>query len=167
MSKLTTGNGWHRLPCGYDLELRHGIPVNVSRADATPEIPAAALSEEVTAQTGLRVSLEEWLPGEAGGERQAGIRVDSGEFTEVLHRLALSAAALFFDRYHKPVDHEDVDWDTLEFANDFRRALDYCGLNWGDVDREASTARYLKTMHAETRRLAADTESPLVEPESD
>jgi len=167
MTKLTAGNGWHHLPCGCDLELRHGIPVRVSSAGATPDRPAAVLSEEVAAQTGLRVNLEEWLPGEAAGERQARIRVDGGEFREVLHRLALSAAALFFDRYHKPVDHEDVDWDTLEFANDFRRALDYCGLDWGDVDRKACMARYLKTMHAETRRLAADTESPLVEPEGD
>ena len=167
MTKLTAGNGWHRLPCGCDLELRHGIPVRLSNAGGAPEIPSADLSGEVAALTGLHVSLEEWLPGEDAGEVQARIRVDGGELTEVLHRLALSAAALFYDRYHKPVDREDVDWDTLEFANDFRRALDYCGLDWGDVDRDACMARYLKTMHTETRRLAAETESPPVEPEAD
>jgi hypothetical protein len=85
----------------------------------------------------------------------------------VLNRLALSAAVLFFDRYHKPVDSDDVDWDSLEYASDFRRALQYCGLDRDDVDRDACKADYLETMHIETRRLAATAESPRVEPETD
>ena len=167
MTTLTASNGWKRLPCGCDLELRHGIPVRVSRADDTPEIPADILSAEVAAYTGLQVRLEEWQPGEDSGEFQARTRVSDKQFTEVLNKLALSAAALFFDRYHKPVSRDDVDWDTLEFANDFRRALDYCGLDWGDVDRDKCKAGYLETMHTETRRLAAAAASPPVEPEGD
>jgi hypothetical protein len=167
MANLTASNGWSRLACGCDLELRHGIPVRLSNKDGAPQIPAATLSGEITALTGLHVSVEEWLPGEGAGEVQARIRVSGEQVTEVLDRLALSAAALFYDRYHKPVDRDDVDWDTLEFANDFRRALDYCGLDWGEVDRDACKATYLTTMHAETRRLAAATESPRVEPEDD
>jgi hypothetical protein len=167
MTKLTASNGWNRLSCGCDLELRHGVPIRLSSKGEAPEIPAATLSGEVTALTGLHVSLEEWLPGEEAGEVQARIRVTGEQLTEVLNRLALSAAALFFDRYHKPVDSDDVDWDTLEFANDFRRALDYCGLDWKEIDRDACKAGYLKTMHTETLRLAAATESPRVEPESD
>ena len=143
------------------------MPVRLSSTREVAEIPAATLSGEITTLTGLQVRLGEWLPGEDAGEVQARIRVNGEQLGEVLNRLALSAAELFFDRYHKPVDQDDVDWDTLEFANDFRRALDYCGLDWKEVDRNACKAGYLKTMHAETRRLAAATESPRVEPESD
>jgi hypothetical protein len=167
MTKLTRSNGWERLPSGCDLELRHGIPVRLSCTNGVPAIPAIDLSAEVSALTGLHVSLEEWLPGEAAGEVQAITRVNGEQLTEVLNRLALSAAALFFDRYHKPVDRDDVDWDALEFANDFRRALEYCGLDWNDVERDTCKAHYLETMHAETRRLADATESPRVEPETD
>jgi hypothetical protein len=166
MTNLTASNGWERLPCGCDVELRHGIPIRLSCANGVPDIPVTELCDEVSALTGLQVSLEEWLPGEAAGEIQAGTRVSGEQLTEVLNRLAVSAATLFFDRYHKPVDRDDVDWDTLEFANDFRRALEYCGLDWNDVERDTCKAHYLETMHAETRRLAAATESPRVEPES-
>ncbi len=167
MTKRIASNGWERLPCGCDLELRHGIPVRLSCANGVPDVPAADLSGEISALTGLHVSLEEWLPGEAAGEVQAISRVDGEQLREVLDRLAVSAAALFFDRYHKPVDRVDVDWDALEFANDFRRALEYCGLDWDDVERDTCKAHYLETMHVETRRLAAAKESPRVVPETD
>jgi hypothetical protein len=167
MTNLTASNGWKRLPCGCDVELQHGIPVRLSSADGVPGLPEPDLSGEVAAITGLHVSIGEWLPGGNAGEVEAKTRVTGEQFSEVLNRLALSAATIFFDRYHKPVAKDDVDWDTLEYANDFRRALDYCGLDWEDVDRDASRASYLKTMHAETQRLAATAASPLVEPESD
>ena len=167
MTNPTANHGWTRLSCGCDLELRHGIPVRLSSAGGAPDIPAAVLSEEVAALSGLHVSVGEWLPGEAAGEVQAKVLVNSEQFTEVLNRLALSAAVLFYDRYRKPVDREDVDWDTLEYANDFRRALDYCGLDWDEVNRDACKAEYLRTMHTETRRLSEATELPLVEPETD
>ena len=162
-----TANGWKRLPCGCDVELQHGIPVRLSSTGGVPGLPEPALSAEVAAQTGLRVSIGEWLPGETSGEVQAKTLVTGEQLTEVLDRLALSAAELFFDRYHKPVDRDDVDWDTLEFANDFRRALDYCGLDWKDVARDTCKAHYLETMHKETRRLADAGESPRVVPETD
>jgi hypothetical protein len=167
MTNQTASNGWKRLPCGCDVELQHGIPVRLSSAGGVPDLPEPALSAEVAAQTGLRVSIGEWLPGEASGEVQARILVTGEQLREVLDRLALSAAALFFDRYHKPVDRDDVDWDTLEFANDFRRALDYCGLDWKDVARDTCKAHYLETMHKETHRLADAGESPRVVPETD
>jgi hypothetical protein len=167
MTTLPPKHGWERLSCGCDLELRHGIPVRLSYPGKAPDMPEAALSEDVEAHTGLQVSVGEWLPGEEAGELQARVRVNREQFTEVMNRLALSAAALFFDRYHKPIAGEDVDWDTLEFANDYTRALEYCGMDWSDVDRDRCRADYLKTMHAETHRLAAGTESPLVEPEAD
>jgi len=159
--------GWERLPCGCDVELRHGIPVRLSSTGETPGISAADMAGEVAALTGLRVNVGEWLPGDDSGELQAEIHVTGEQFTEVLNRLARSAATIFFDRYRKPVDRDDVDWDTLEYANDFRRALQYCGLDWQEVDREASKATYLEAMHTETRRLASATNPPPVEPELD
>jgi len=167
MTGPTAQNGWERLPGGCDLELRHGIPVRVSRLEKAAEITAAELAGEITALTGLRVRIEDWMPGEDAGELQARVRVDGSQFTTVLENLALSAARVFFDRYHKPIDRDDIDWDTLEYANDFRRALEYCGLDWQEVDREACKAGYLEAMHAETSRLAAAADAPSVEPESD
>jgi hypothetical protein len=79
--------------------------------------------------------------------------------------LALSSAAMFIDRFHKPVDTGDVDWDRLEYLKDFREALDHCGLAWGDIDKDACLDGYLETMHRETQRLAQSTDSPMVEPE--
>jgi len=91
--------------------------------------------------------------------------VSGKDFAEVLRRLALSSAAMFIDRFHKPVDAGDVDWDRLEYLKDFREALDHCGLAWGDIDKDAHLDGYLETMHIETQRLAQSTDSPMVEPE--
>lgn len=167
MAEATVRNGWVHLPCGCDLELRHGVPVRLSCGDDTPDIKATTLSNEVTAMTGLRVSLGEWQPGDEDGELQSRVRVSGEQLAEVLNRLALSSAAIFFDRYHKTPDREDVDWDTLEYANDFRRALEHCGLDWEAVDREACKPGYLEAMHAEIRRLSEALEPPLIEPETD
>jgi hypothetical protein len=72
---------------------------------------------------------------------------------------------MFIDRFHKPVDAGSVDWDRLEYLNDFRAALDHCGLDGDDIDNDAYRDDYVETMHRETRRLAQSTDSPLVEPE--
>ena len=93
--------------------------------------------------------------------------VSSKQLKEVLERLALSSAELFVDRFHKPVDKNDIDWDRLEFLNDFRKALNYCGLVWGDVDKTAYRDDYVETMHRETRRLAQQQDLPMVEPEQE
>jgi hypothetical protein len=79
--------------------------------------------------------------------------------------LALASAALFIDRFHKPVDASAVDWDRLEYLTDFREALDHCGLASDDIDKDAYRDDYLETMHRETQRLAQSTDTPLVEPE--
>lgn len=168
MTVQTARNGWERLPSGYDLELRHGVPVNLSRTETLADLPAADLAGEIADLTGLRVRIEDWTTGENAGEQVARVRVDGEQFSRVLENLAVSAARIFFDRYRKPVDRDDVDWDTLEYAKDFKRALDYCGLDWKDVDREACKAGYLEAMHAETQRLtAADGDTPPIEPETD
>lgn len=165
MTDITTKNGWERLATGFDVEFRHGIPIRVSDNGKELTTPESALIDEITALGGLRTRMGEWQPGEAAGEHEAQLWVSGEQFGAVLGKLALAAATLFIDRYGKPIDKDDVDWDTLEFVTDFRAALDYCGLEWGAVDRDSYRDAYLDTMHRETRRLAASQETPLVEPE--
>jgi hypothetical protein len=165
MVNVTQQNGWERLPSGFDVEFRHGIPVQVSDNGKGLTIPGSILVEEITALGKLHVTLGEWTPGEQGSEQGARVFVSGKDFAEVLRRLALSSAAMFIDRFHKPVDASDVDWDRLEYLRDFRAALDHCGLAWDDIDKDAWRDDYLDTMHRETQRLAQSRDAPRVEPE--
>ena len=113
----------------------------------------------------LHVYLGAWESGERAGEHEACLTVSGREFAEVLRRLAVSSAALFVERYHKPVDESDVDWDRLEYLKDFRTALEFCGLARGDMDMDDCFDDYVEAMHRETRRLVQSGELPLVEPE--
>jgi hypothetical protein len=165
MDEKTIVNGWQRLSNGFDVEFRHAIPTRISDNGNELSLPESTLVGEITALGELRVTLGEWLPGEKPGEHEARLTVSRDQLAEVLRRLALASAAVFVDRYHKTVDRDDIDWDTLEYDNDFRKALDHCGLEWNDVDKEAYRTGFVEAMHQETRRLAAAPEMPLVEPE--
>jgi len=165
MTSTTVQNGWERLPGGFDVEFKHTIPVQVSDNGKGLTIPESVLVEEITALCKLHVRLGEWTTDEQAHEHKARVFVSGKDFAEVLRRLALSSAALFIDRFHKPVGAGDVDWDRLEYLKDFNEALDYCGLAWGEVDKDAYFDDYVETMHHETRRLAQSTDAPLVEPE--
>ena len=79
--------------------------------------------------------------------------------------LARAAAAVFVDRYHKPIDDSDVDWDRLEYLSDFNAALLHCDMDDGQVDPDTYRAAYIDAMHRETHRLAHATDQPPVEPE--
>lgn len=158
-------NGWQRLSSGVDVEFRHAIPVRVSDNGNELTPTESTLVDEIRALGGLRVGLGEWQPGEKPNEHEARLLVADDQLAEVLRRLALASAAIFVDRYHKTVDRDDVDWDALEYDNDFRKALEHCGLQWGDVDKEAYRGGFVEAMHQETRRLAALPDMPLVEPE--
>lgn len=165
MTSARLQNGWERLPSGFDVEFKHTIPVQVSDNGKGLTIPESVLVEEITALGKLHVRLGEWTSAEQADEHNARVFVSGKDFAEVLRRLALSSAALFIDRYHKPVGAGDVDWDRLEYLKDFNEALDHCGLAWGDVDKDAYFDGYVETMHRETRRLVQSTDAPLVEPE--
>ena len=165
MVKMTVKNGWERLPSGFDVEFRHGIPVQVSDNGKGSTTPESVLVEEITALGKLHVRLGEWMSAEHADEQEARVIVSGKDFAEVLRRLALSSAAVFIDRFHKPVDAGDVDWDRLEYLKDYSEALDHCGLAWGDMDKDAYVDDYVETMHRETRRLAQSTDTPLIEPE--
>jgi hypothetical protein len=165
MVNVTVQNGWERLTTGFDVEFRNGIPIKVSDNGKGLTIPESVLVEEITALGKLRVQLGEWKSDEKVDEREARVIVSGKDFAEVLRRLALSSAAMFIDRFHKPVDVGDVDWDRLEYLKDYRAALDHCGLDSDDMDKDAYRDDYVETMHWETQRLAQSKDTPLVEPE--
>ena len=165
MHNASVRNGWESLPNGFDVEFRHSIPVRISDNGHGMTIPEDVLLEEVSALGKLHVCLGTWESGEHTGEHEANLTVSGREFSEVLRRLAGSSAALFVERYHKPVDESDIDWDRLEYLKDFRAALDHCGLASDDIDKDIYLNDYVETMHRETQRLAQSTDSPLVEPE--
>jgi len=165
MTNATLQNGWERLPSGFDVEFKHNIPILVSDNGKGLTIPESVLVEEITALAKVHVRLGEWMPDEHAEEHKARVFISGKDFAEVLRRLALSSAALFIDRFQKPVAAGDVDWDRLEYLKDFNEALDRCGLAWGDVDKDACFADYVATMHRETQRLAQSSDAPLVEPE--
>ena len=158
-------HGWQRLSNGFDVKFRHGIPVRASDNGKALVTSGTELPDEIATISGLRVRIGEWSPGEKPDEREARIMVSGDQLAEVLRRLALAAAVIFYDRFRKPLDKEDIDWDTLEYANDFHTALECCALEWNEVDKEAYIGDYVETMHRETLRLAASQEPPLVEPE--
>lgn len=165
MSEQFPRSGWVRLPNGYDVEMRHGIPSRVSDNGRGGAASDDELTGAIRQLSGLDVRVGEWGPGEAPGEREAPVVVAPSQFGDVLRRLARASAALFVDRYHKPIDRSDVDWDSEEYAHDFNQALRHCGLGPGDVDRKAFLDDYLETMHRETRRLVTAPEGPIVESE--
>ena len=71
---------------------------------------------------------------------------------------------VFVDRYHKPVDAADTDWDRLEYLKDFHTALDCCGLTDTAINPDDYHHGYIEVMHRETQRLAQSTDAPAVEP---
>jgi hypothetical protein len=165
MNNPTMRNGWERLPNGYDVEFRDNIPVRLSDNGKGQSVPEETLIEEVSALSALHVQLGIWQPGEKNGEREAPVFISNKQLREVLRLLALSSAAMFYDRFHKSVDQDDPDWDRLEYLKDLATALEHCKLDMSDINQDAYIDEYVKTMHEETRRLSTLAETPLVEPE--
>lgn len=163
-SNVQSNNGWIRLSNGFDVELLHGIPVVLSD-NGLPEQDDEALIEEVSKLSGLKSCILDWHAGENNNEREATLCIDAMHFEDVLKRLAFSSAALFVERYHKPVTEIDVDWDKEEYDRDFNRALEHCCLKPGDFNKDDYYDRYLDYMHWEAQRLVNEGVSPLVEPE--
>lgn len=149
----TVKEGWFTLPCGYDVHLEHGVPIRVSN-NGEPVPAPAGLPGEIMDLSGMCVTLGHWEPVAGGAEMEAPVIVVRDDLGKVLHNLALVSAGVFIDRYGKPIDPEDTDWDDEEYALDFGNALRYCGLTWGDVDKEGYVEAYRAAMHEETVRLA-------------
>lgn len=160
----TTMTGWSRIATSLDVEVQHGIPVRLANSDLTQQLNIEKITGMIRSLTGLKVSMHDWININAD-EQEWNICVDKKEFSEVLRRLALSSAALFVDRFHKPIDPTDVDWDEAEFNFDFNHAAEHCCIPYGTLNRKDYFDDYINTMHEETVRLIKEGISPLVDSE--
>jgi len=156
-------DGWKRIATGLDIELKHGVPVRIcnTTSNKNQQLDIKNISDKVHELTGFTVSVNNWI-NISQDEQERSICVDRNEFIEVLRRLALASAAMFVDRFHKPVDNNAVDWDVAEYAYDFNQAIEHCCINYGTLNRDYYYQYYIKIMHEESVRLIENGISPMV-----
>ena len=164
MPMSTCHSGWRRIESGLDVEFKHGIPVRISNTDTSHNLDERAVSKKLHELTGFTVSMHDWININAD-EQEWSVCIDKREFEEVLHRLALSSAAMFVDRFHKVIDGGAVDWDDAEYNYDFNHAVEHCCIPYGTMNKSDYFSNYIKTMHEESVRLINEGVSPLVEAE--
>ena len=164
MLTATSHDGWNRIASGLDVEVEHGVPVRISNSDKYRPLDELSVTSKIRQLTGLTVSVENWV-NISPGEQEWTVCIDKTEFVEVLRRLALASAAMFVDRFHKPIDANAVDWDRAEYTYDFNHAVEHCCIPYGTLDKDYYFESYLKTMHEESVRLFDQGISPLVEAE--
>lgn len=145
-------HGWISLPSEGELLLEHGVPVAVRVGDAGMA-DVERLIDEIAAVSGLDVTLGGWRPLEDAETKEAALHVDAGEIGEVLRRLAQASAETFFDRYRKPIETDDVDFDDEAYAYDFGFALEVCGLHWNQADQLALRGDYLRALHGAAEEM--------------
>lgn len=139
-------HGWIGLPTEGEMQLEHGVPRRV-RVAGTALVDVERLADEIADVTGLHVTLAHWEPADVAGELEAVLHVNSEDLAAVLQLLAHASAEAFYDRYHKPMDVGDVDFDDEAYAQDFNLALGVCGLHWGQIDQAALRDRYRLALH--------------------
>lgn len=164
MTDRRSHNGWLRLNSGYDVELVHGIPVTLSDNGLSGS-GDAELDDEISSLSGLRSIILGWHEAENRKKRETTLCIDAVQFEEVLRRLAVASAALFVDRFHKPIGDDAVDWDKMEYDQDFNKAIEHCCLEATDYNKADFFEMYRDSMHDETNRLIEEGVNPLVEPE--
>lgn len=159
-------DGWKRIATGLDIELKHGVPVRISNTGSSENqrLGKKSIADQVHELTGLAVSVNNWI-NISQDEQERSICIDRNEFIEVLRRLALASAAMFVDRFHKPIDKNAVDWDVAEYAYDFNQAIEHCCISYGTLNRDYYFQYYIKTMHEESVRLIEHGISPMVDAE--
>lgn len=144
-------HGWVTLGPDVEVFLEHGVPNRVWVGEM-PE--PALLMDEIRELTGLKVVLGPWEAGEQPGELEAPLHVSPEYIGRLLEVLARASAETFYDRYHKAIDSEATDFDDEAYALDFNSALEYCGLHWGDVDKDALAQPYLSALHRAAENVA-------------
>ena len=137
-------HGWVTLTPDVEVFLEHGVPTRIW-VGGMPE--PALLTDEIRDLTGLKVTLDAWEAGEEPGELEARLHVSPESINRLLEMLARASAETFYDRYHTVIDVDATDFDEEAYALDFNLALEYCGLHWGDVDKDALAQSYLATLH--------------------
>ncbi len=152
MDKEGVIHGWVSLVADAEVFLEHGVPTRVWVAEEAAN--TAALAEEIRELTGLQVSFGPWEAAEEPGEREATLHVRPEYIGRLLEVLAHASAEAFYDRYRKAMDPEDTDFDEEAYAQDFNAALEYCGLHWGDVEKDTLAQSYLATLHRACEQIA-------------
>ncbi|MGE5465857.1 MAG: hypothetical protein ACM3Y9_00360 [Ignavibacteria bacterium] len=150
-------HGWISLPSQGELYLEHGVPRQVRVPDAQA-VDVERLLDEVEDVTGLHVTIGRWLSDAEAGDMEAVIQVHAEDVTEVLRRLAQRSAEAFYDRYHKPMDRSDIDFDEEAYAQDISEALAVCGLQWRQIDDSALRFIYERALHSAVAEIAANPE---------
>lgn len=144
-------HGWVTLGPDVEVFLAHGVPTRIW-VGGMPE--PALLVDAIRELTGLKVVLGAWEAGEEPGELEAALQVSPEYIGRLLEVLARASAETFYDRYRKPMDADDTDFDDEAYAQDFSSALEYCGLHWGDVDKDALAQPYLSALHRAAETVA-------------
>lgn len=162
-------SGWNRITSTLDVEVLHGVPVRVTNTvtqhdDSQQVIDENQVSAKISELTGLNVSMCDWKSISAN-EEEWSVCINKEEFEEVLHRLALASAALYVDRFHKPIDRTAVDWDDAEYACDFNHALEFCCIPWGALNKSSYFDQYVTDMHRESLRLVSSGITPPIDAE--
>jgi len=157
-------SGWKRVTPALDIEVQHGIPVHVYCKDTVQPYDDHQITDRVHELTGLSVSVHDAI-NLSTKEHEWSVCIDKSEFVEVLHRLALASAAMFVDRFHKPIDQSAVDWNRSEFSYDFNHAVEHCCIPWGTLDKQSYFERYTHVMKTESLRLVDAGISPLIDAE--
>jgi len=160
----TSLEGWSHIASGLNDEIEHGIPVRISNTDTNRPVNRKSISQRVRVLTGLTVSIDRWIHV-TPDEHESHLCIDKKEFVEVLRRLALASAALYVDRFHKPIDHNAVDLDKAEYDYDFNHAVEHCCIPYGTLNKDYYFEDYIRTMHEESVRLIDEGISPIVEAE--
>jgi len=169
MQTYSFQDGWKRIGTGLDVQVLHGVPVCLSHQENSAkkiegQLNSHTISDKVLELTGFRISLQNWKDI-ADNEKESSVCINRGDFDEVLRRLALSSAAMFVDRFHKPLDRYAVDWNNTEFTYDFNHAAEHCCIPYDSLNKENYFNDYIKTMHDESVRLIDEGISPFVEAE--
>jgi len=146
-------HGWISLPSACDMLLENGVPVAV-RAHGKQAVDMERLVDDIAAVSGLHVTVGPWRTSDAAEDMKATLHVDAQEIDEVLRRLAQASAAVFYDRYHKPIDATDTDFDDEAYAYDFGCAMEVCGLHWNQTDERGLRQDYLRRLHQAAAEMA-------------
>ena len=163
MNDESAKSGWVRMHNGFDIELKHGVPIRVSDNGLDLPHDTSELTNEITRLTGLPVIIGSWQACEYPGEQEAVLHIECSQFKEVLRRLALASAAIYVDRFQKAIDADVVDWDSAEYSSDFNDALERCELARSQISKQDYFDFYTQTMHEESQRLAESGTSPIVD----
>lgn len=144
-------HGWVSLPTQGEVYLEHGLPRRLWIVGAAD---VERLVDEIADLTGLNVTLGRWEAGDEVGQVEAAVNIDARDIGEVLRRLALVSAETYYDRYRKPIEASDVDYDDEAYAQDCNFALDACGLNWKQIDDTVLRSDYRRALHRAIEEIA-------------